>query len=80
MSEDQIEKVLSSEQIDTDTGDGLGGSFGLWGTIERIRCYCDKDDVVKIQSEPGEYTEIEIIINMKAKNWRMMNVQSNADR
>jgi len=80
MSEDQIEKVLSSEQIDTDKGDGLGGSFGLWGTIERIRCYCDKDDVVKIQSEPGEYTEIEIIINMKAKNWRMMNVQSNADR
>ena len=79
MSEDQIEKVLSSEQIDTDKGDGLGGSFGLWGTIERIRCYCDKDDVVKIQSEPGEYTEIEIIINMKAKNWRMMNVQSNAD-
>ena len=80
MSEDQIEKVLSSEQIDTDTGDGLGGSFGLWGTIERIRCYCDKEDVVKIQSEPGEYTEIEIIINMKAKNWRMMNVQSNVDR
>ena len=84
MSDEQIEKVLSTDSSgdDTDTGTtqpGLGSNFGLWGTIERIRCYCNKDDVVKIKSEPGEYTEIEIIINTEMKNWRTVNVQSNAD-
>ncbi|MBO4921588.1 MAG: histidine kinase [Lachnospiraceae bacterium] len=83
MSDEQIEKVLSTDSTDNDdstaTQPGLGSNFGLWGTIERIRCYCNKDDVVKIKSEPGEYTEIEIIINTEMKNWRTVNVQSNAD-
>ncbi|MBR3484143.1 MAG: sensor histidine kinase [Lachnospiraceae bacterium] len=85
MTDEQIEKVLSTEKTDNTDEDGisasgLGSSFGLWGTIERIRCYCNKDDVVKITSEPGEYTEVEIIINTDTKNWRTVNVQSNADR
>ena len=40
-------------------------SFGLWGTIERIRYYAGRDDVVKITSEIGEFTEIEFIIPNK---------------
>ena len=59
MTGEQIEKALSPnrEQDDSDTG-----SFGLWGTIERIRIYCNKEDVVSIESEPGEYTEIRLTI------------------
>ena len=60
MSEEEIEKVLSHDRSDPD--EDRGGSFGLWGTIERIRFYCNKDDVVKIRSEQGEYTEIEFTI------------------
>ncbi len=37
-------------------------SFGLWDTISRIRNYCGSEDVVNINSEPGEYTEVELII------------------
>ncbi|MCR5277823.1 MAG: histidine kinase [Lachnospiraceae bacterium] len=63
MTEEQIEKVMAG-----DTGEELepGGvpseSFGLWGTVERIRYFCGKRDVVRIRSEVGEYTEIEFII------------------
>ena len=37
-------------------------SFGLWGTIERLRYYSNRDNVVKIDSEEGEFTRIEFII------------------
>ena len=67
MSQEQIDKVLSTEK--TPVNEEFGGSFGLWGTIERIRSYCDSDDAVRIRSEMGEYTEIEIIINLMPKNW-----------
>ena len=63
MSQEQIDNVLSTEKRD-DTPD-INESFGLWGTIERIRCFCDKDDIVRINSEPGEYTEIEFIMPKK---------------
>lgn len=43
-------------------------SFGLWGTIERIRCFCDSDDVVRIRSEIGEYTEIEFILPQRRES------------
>jgi two-component system sensor histidine kinase YesM len=60
MSEEQIRKVLQKNLSgDDDLNDS---SFGLWGTIERIRMYCNDDDVVSISSEPGEYTEIKLII------------------
>ena len=61
MSEETIKKVLSTDRVKGDETDS--GSFGLWGTIERIRIYCNRDDVVSIASEPGEYTEIEIRID-----------------
>ncbi|SFU94631.1 sensor histidine kinase [Butyrivibrio sp. INlla21] len=60
MDADQIEKILSRKKINQDELDAE--SFGLWGTIERIRIFYDKEDVVKINSEIGEYTEIEFII------------------
>ena len=56
MSEKQIEKILAGEQ---QGGESLN-SFGLRGTIDRIRYYCGKDDVVTIKSAEGEYTEIEL--------------------
>ena len=37
-------------------------SFGLWGTIERLRYYFNRDNVVKIDSEEGEFTRIEFIV------------------
>ena len=40
-------------------------SFGLWGTIERVRGFCENKDVVHIRSELGEYTEVEFIIKPK---------------
>ena len=60
MSQEQIAKILSQDKSDRPTE--ADSSFGLWGTIERIRIYCGNKDCVKISSEIGEYTEIEIII------------------
>ena len=48
-------KKKEAEELDSE-------SFGLWGTIERIRIYTGNKDAVKIRSEVGEFTEIEIII------------------
>lgn len=59
MSAEQIKNVLeASEENDVKILSG----FGLRGTINRIRYYCDCDNVVQIRSELGEYTEIEIYI------------------
>ena len=60
MEQDIINKVLSTDRS-ARPGEA-DESFGLWGTIERIRMYCGRDDVVNIRSEIGEFTEIEIII------------------
>ncbi|MBP5661275.1 MAG: sensor histidine kinase, partial [Lachnospiraceae bacterium] len=62
MTEEQIEKLLSHDG-ERKTGEPEPSeSFGLWGTIQRIRYFCGTDDVVKIRSAVGEYTEIEFII------------------
>lgn len=60
-----------------DTAEAQHG-FGLRGTIERIRYYCDSTDVVQIRSEPGEFTEIEIIVPQMKKE-ESENVSSHAD-
>ncbi|MBE5873043.1 MAG: sensor histidine kinase [Lachnospiraceae bacterium] len=60
MSEEQIQKVLETKREEAVRKSP--GGFGLAGTIDRIRYYCNKDDVVTIRSEMGEYTEIEICI------------------
>ena len=61
MSQESIDRLLSKNEQKNDEEKSLSG-FGLRGTIERIRCYCDCDDVVQIRSVPGEFTEIEITI------------------
>lgn len=58
MTQEQISKVLASVSSD----DNALESFGLKGTIERIRYYCNYRETILIRSEPGEFTEIEIII------------------
>ena len=68
MTQEQIDKVLSREK--NEGTEEFNESFGLWGTIERIGCYCDKDDVVRIRSEIGEYTEIEFILGLQPKRWK----------
>ncbi|WP_026652100.1 sensor histidine kinase [Butyrivibrio proteoclasticus] len=60
MSEEEIKKLTSTNKenrIQSDTE-----SFGLWGTIERIRIFVGREDIVRIESEIGEYTQIEFII------------------
>jgi len=63
MTQDQIDKILHSDR--NFSGDMEGESFGLWGTIERIKIYCGSNDIVRIESEEGEYTDIEFIISDK---------------
>ncbi len=58
MTQDKIAEVLSGDT--KDENDLMG--FGLKGTIDRIRYYCNYHQVIEIRSEPGEFTEIEIII------------------
>lgn len=65
MSEETIGNILAgnaSYDEDRMAGSKAGSNFGLWDTIERIRIYTGRDDVVKIESEPGEYTQITFII------------------
>ena len=63
MSEDMIAKVLGNEEIENnDISDSALNGFGLKGTIDRIRYYCDKEDIVMIESEEGEFTKITVTI------------------
>ena len=64
MKQEDIDKILYSKREEMDSNDSE--SFGLWGTIERIRYYAGRDDVVRIASEIGEFTEIEFIIPDKS--------------
>ena len=59
MDPGKIEKILTSK---SSTYEQNSSSFGLWGTIERVRYYTGRDDIVRIRSEIGEYTEVEFII------------------
>lgn len=56
MSGDQIAALMQSGEYD---------SFGFKGTIERIRYFCDTEDVYEIRSQIGHYTEIDLKIPMK---------------
>lgn len=74
MRQEDIEHVLNppkAEEISEE--EAQNRSFGLRGTIERIRFYSNDPNAVMIRSELGEYTEIEIVIKEKT------DVQSNAD-
>ena len=60
MDEATIKRILSIDKKDRPKE--ADESFGLWGTIERIRMYTGMEDCVKIESETGEFTRIEIVI------------------
>ncbi len=60
MEQKIIDKILSTDAKDRPKE--ADESFGLWGTIERIRMYTGKNDCVRIESEIGEFTRIEIVI------------------
>lgn len=69
MTEKKIREITSQrlslvENCDNHNQNG----FGLPQTIERIRYYCNRSDIVRIQSEEGEYTEIELIIPLRIEN------------
>lgn len=77
MSPEDISKVLSGEKTSSTEKNAIPSGFGLRGTIDRIRYYCGRDDVVSINSVEGEYTEIIITIPAKTKENGEDNVQSN---
>jgi len=59
MSKERIKGILKADRNDD--------SFGLKGTIERIRYFCDRDDVFEIRSEEGLFTEVDIRIPLDGK-------------
>ncbi|MBO7353574.1 MAG: histidine kinase [Lachnospiraceae bacterium] len=68
MPQEQIDEILTKKSYNGDTDSAFADiydtsdSFGLWGTIERVRGFCGRDDVVNIRSEQGEFTEVEFVI------------------
>lgn len=80
MEQEKIDQMLTPGNREGEKREELSESFGLWGTIERIRCFCDKDDVVKISSELGEYTEIEFILPQRQERKGEEDVQSDDHR
>lgn len=86
MSKDTIDKALGREEEtisemskEVDLTVSIPSGFGLKGTIDRIRYYCNRDDVVTITSEEGEYTEIVITIPFDTRERGEDDVQSNGD-
>ncbi|MCR4850910.1 MAG: histidine kinase [Lachnospiraceae bacterium] len=63
MSPETIDSILSTKG--QDVPDRNEDSFGLWGTIERVRIFCNDEDIVRITSEPGEFTTIEFLIKAR---------------
>ncbi|WP_026488002.1 cache domain-containing sensor histidine kinase [Butyrivibrio sp. XBB1001] len=61
MSSEEITRVLSTENPENRSDEE---SFGLWGTIHRMRIFEGKDDIVRIESEIGEYTEVEFVLDV----------------
>lgn len=62
MTQEAIENILSKKWVAKTKDDSEKPGFGLSGTIERVRYFCGKEDVVRISSVVGEYTEIELFI------------------
>lgn len=56
MSPEEIAQILHTER------QGQIKSFGLWGTMERLRIFYEDKDVFHMESEPGKGTTITLII------------------
>jgi two-component system sensor histidine kinase YesM len=57
---ERLEKLLRPPKA------GEGNSFGLWGTLERIRIFYGVADCYRIESAPGEGTAVTLFL---AKEW-----------
>ncbi|MCQ2496468.1 MAG: sensor histidine kinase [Lachnospiraceae bacterium] len=81
MSPEVLEGLLAELQGKKAKFDnGLPKSFGLRGTVERLRYYYNGDDLVTIRSVEGEYTEIELVIpRINIEGEGDEDVQSNAN-
>ncbi|WP_445647570.1 cache domain-containing sensor histidine kinase [Paenibacillus sp. TSA_86.1] len=55
-------KIDSTSRLDSDSTSNVNTSFGLWGTMERLRIFYDRADVLKLESVPGKGTTITITI------------------
>ena len=56
MSREEIDRIFSQEK------NNRSDSFGLWGTMERIRIFYGRDDCFRLESEPGKGTKITLTI------------------
>ncbi|HEX2927869.1 MAG TPA: histidine kinase [Ruminiclostridium sp.] len=56
MSKEEIDQILKMEKS------GQSKSFGLWGTMERIRIFYEDKNCFTIESSPGEGTRITLLI------------------
>ena len=65
MNAEQIKNVLEASEVDAGK---IPSGFGLCSTIRRLRYYYDCDNIIRIRSELGEYTEIELYI---PKTWSL---------
>lgn len=65
MSEECIARIFNESNYEGDTG---VSSFGLRGTIERLRIFYGSDDCFDIESEVGAGTKITILIPVTAEN------------
>ena len=61
MSKEQIEYIMSNRN------NSINESFGLRGTIERIKIFYEDDDACKIESSLGDGTKILLCINIQDK-------------
>ena len=65
MDSSTIAKLLDLDSFKNNVNES--GSFGLIGTIERIRQYSNDPEAVRITSEPGEYTLIEVLLPVEVE-------------
>jgi two-component system sensor histidine kinase YesM len=59
MSQDQIDAIFNCPTEENE-------SFGLWGTVERVRIHYDCMDCVQVESCPSVGTKIIIYVEDKA--------------
>lgn len=62
MDEEDVQKIMSGNQGDKKV------SFGLWGTIERLRIFYNEEDLFFIESKKNAGTRIIINIPVKGEN------------
>ncbi|WP_434748495.1 histidine kinase [Paenibacillus amylolyticus] len=62
-------KLASTSRAVSNSTSNVNTSFGLWGTMERLRIFYDREDVLKLESVPGKGTTITITIPKEGASW-----------